>query len=526
MNDPRLHPFLFSNVAPNTHEATYFQLKVDDLTSQISELRSQLTKLEDQLMSYRAVLSPIRRMPAEVLGQIFTLSLPDLLQYGARGRLLDLQLVCKSWRDAARLTHSLWGALSFEDITNISFKRVKRWYERAGGTPKSLTFSAVSGYHKCSDQSSACGSALAALLVELEGNLDRLHLRYKGPKCFQNLLDCLGLAEPGSTAPQRRPWHSLKSFAIEFDLDWNESPDFVRSIFNRLPPNITSLELRLPSIWDAHIPNNMPLALPQSIMERLSSFTVFCDWDGTQWLQTVLSHCDNLETLTINFMAASWAYPPNDPGSGILLPKVRTLRLQHLWMSSTDILRSLKAPKLVELDVEFADDPDLEGKWVNSQFLLSLINRSKCDATLRTLHLRYARIRSEELANALGSVPLLTHLSLEGIIMEPGASFVDAFGTSLSRRRVLPKLETLELLRLPPDPYKHRLLDFLIQCRPYRMQNDQPVFSNPQDSFKRLKVVYKPIKKEKQELDGSKVVEVLRKWGGVSFDIGPILYVD
>jgi hypothetical protein len=58
------------------------------------------------------------------------------------------------------------------------------------------------------------------------------------------------------------------------------------------------------------------------------------------------------------------------------------------------------------------------------------------------------------------------------------------------------------------------------------MENGQPLFSNPQDSFRRLKVAYQSTTKEKQELDGSDVVEVLRKWGGVSFDIGPILYVD
>ncbi|KAJ2914141.1 hypothetical protein MD484_g6261, partial [Candolleomyces efflorescens] len=537
MNDPRLHPFLLSNVAPNTHEATFFQLKVDDLTSQISDLRSQLTKLEDQLMSYRAVLSPIRRMPAEVLGQIFSFFLPDLLQHDARDNLVDLQLVCKSWRDAARLTHSLWGALSFEDITNVSFKRVKRWYERAGGTPKSLTFSATNLYHKCSEQSSACGSALAALLVELEGTFDRLHLRYKGPKCFQNLLDCLGLAEPDSTTPQHRPLQSLKSFAIEFDLDWNDSPDFMRSMFNRFPPNITSLELHLPSKWDAGFilggdPNDVPLPLPQNIMERLSSLTLACDWDGTYWLQAALCHSGNLETLTIDLMGGYWDYESDDPdterilNSGILLPKVRTLLLRNVGMSSIDILCALNAPQLVELDMEFECGPELEPQWLDSQLFLSFVNRSKCDATLRTLRLRYAPIKSEELASALDSLPLLTHLSLEGIIMEPGASFVDAFDIPLSHSRVSPKLEALELLQLPPDFSKHRLFTFLEQRRPYRMHNDQPVFSNPQDSFKRLKVVYEPTTKEKQELDGSEVVEVLRKWGGVSFDIGPILYVD
>jgi intergrase/recombinase len=58
------------------------------------------------------------------------------------------------------------------------------------------------------------------------------------------------------------------------------------------------------------------------------------------------------------------------------------------------------------------------------------------------------------------------------------------------------------------------------------MENGEPVFTKPQDTLKRVKVTYHKVQKEKQQLDTSKIVKILRKWGGVSFDIGPILYVD
>jgi hypothetical protein len=178
------------------------------------------------------------------------------------------------------------------------------------------------------------------------------------------------------------------------------------------------------------------------------------------------------------------------------------------------------------LDIDFhPGDEDDEPDWVDFQPLLSFVDRSECDSTLRVLHLRNARIKSRELAATLGSLSFLIHLSLEGIIMERGATFVDVLENP--QPRLLPNLETLELLQLPPDFSKYRLFTFLMRRRPYRIdENGQPLFLNPQDSFRRLKVVYQPTRKEKQELEGSYTVELLRKRGGVSFNIGPILYVD
>jgi hypothetical protein len=107
IGNPGLHRLLCSNAAPNACEATSFQLQINNITSQISQLHSRLAELEDQLRSYRAVLFPLRKMPAEILGEILLFFLPDVLKLGARNDLINIQLVCKNWRDAARLTHKL-----------------------------------------------------------------------------------------------------------------------------------------------------------------------------------------------------------------------------------------------------------------------------------------------------------------------------------------------------------------------------------------------------------------------------------
>jgi hypothetical protein len=235
-----------------------------------------------------------------------------------------------------------------------------------------------------------------------------------------------------------------------------------------------------------------------------------CDANIDKWL------CDRDQPNTARLLA-----------SGLLLPRVRTLRLQNVYPASIDILDALKAPQLVELDIDFQpDDDDMD--WTFSEVVLSFVKRSECEATLRLLHLRCAWMKAEELAATLSHLPLLMHLTLQDIIGDPRDRYLDTFRLLLEKPPLqkLPNLETLELLELQPDFNLYYLTEFLKSRRPYSMGNGEPVFTKPQDTLKRVKITYHKVQKEKQQLNTSKIVKILRKWGGVCFDIGPILYVD
>ncbi|KAJ2914148.1 hypothetical protein MD484_g6268, partial [Candolleomyces efflorescens] len=541
--NPALQRFLCSNAAPNACEAVCFQLQADNITSQISQLHSRLAELEDQLRPYRSVLSPLRKMPAEILGEIFLFFLPDHLELDARDRLINIQLVCKSWRDAARLTHRLWSALSFQELTDPPAKKVKQWLTRAGSIPKSLVLPGPSytTRHVCTDQA-FCGPnprALKTLLTNLEGTLDHLSLAYNGPRCFQKLLDSFGEAEEGSASFHHRPcqWDSLKVFTLKFRHEWNEPTHRLRSMFLQLPPNITSFELYLPSEWSdvfIHSEDSIGerLPLPRNLFGRLTCFTLGCDWDGTQWLEDALGQCVNLETLTIDFSGMPWSSNYEQPDTerlragALLLSKVQTLRLKNAHPGSTDILNAMKAPRLVELGIEFQTD-DEDTDWSFSDILLSFVERSKCEATLRFFYLRFAwsNVKAQELAATLRQLPFLTHLTLQDVTWDSLDRDEDIFEQLLKQPEGLPNLEVLELLDLQPDFEIFNLLSFLRCRRPFRMNNGEPVFTGP-DTLKRLKMTYKQVDKKYQIFGQSQIVKILRKWGGVSFDIGPIVYVD
>ncbi|KAF6750748.1 hypothetical protein DFP72DRAFT_778175, partial [Ephemerocybe angulata] len=64
--------------------------------------------VEEELKGYRSILSPIRRLPLEILGEIFKYNFPTFLNSFDRKRLRNLGRVCQRWRDALRSVPSLW----------------------------------------------------------------------------------------------------------------------------------------------------------------------------------------------------------------------------------------------------------------------------------------------------------------------------------------------------------------------------------------------------------------------------------
>ncbi|KAJ7260351.1 hypothetical protein B0H12DRAFT_1181996, partial [Mycena haematopus] len=85
------------------------------LEAEISRLRDQLTQLEEEraaLAKYHAqnaiILSPLRRMPSEVLGEIFSWTLPLKRALDIADSPWVLTHVSRRWRAIAVSKSSLW----------------------------------------------------------------------------------------------------------------------------------------------------------------------------------------------------------------------------------------------------------------------------------------------------------------------------------------------------------------------------------------------------------------------------------
>ncbi|KAJ7067244.1 hypothetical protein C8F01DRAFT_1120740 [Mycena amicta] len=132
-----------SNFAPSEPQRQIFRLKLDSLLTQslcieremgrleltilrlkhhLSQLESDLSrwrklhaKLQDAVAGYRCISSPIRRIPTEILGEIFAQCVAaDKKGYDPSFSLLRIIRVCRRWRDAALSYPTLWGHISLD----------------------------------------------------------------------------------------------------------------------------------------------------------------------------------------------------------------------------------------------------------------------------------------------------------------------------------------------------------------------------------------------------------------------------
>jgi hypothetical protein len=82
----------------------------------IHQLRHQREEVDTTLAIRRASISPLRRLPPEILGYIFLLTIPYGIRYlrpDSRTSPLLLRETCKAWKAIAESTSNLWSSISF-----------------------------------------------------------------------------------------------------------------------------------------------------------------------------------------------------------------------------------------------------------------------------------------------------------------------------------------------------------------------------------------------------------------------------
>ncbi|KAJ2922486.1 hypothetical protein H1R20_g14604, partial [Candolleomyces eurysporus] len=263
-----------------------------------------------------------------------------------------------------------------------------------------------------------------------------------------------------------RPWDALLSFKLELTgWRWNEPLvlDPNDTIYHHLPP-VTSLDLTLPDGPEiGTIDGNLiKLYIPSQFLANLQTLNLTCDWDPDSIL-TTLQSCTSLENLTLSFRGNLDLHFEKEtldeqlPEDGVLLPGLRTLRLQYAMTSTiSSFLEVVNTPLLEELDVSFEmiDDGIKSTVTGFDEDILDLIDRSECD--LRRLKIHMAVFSdSEELKTILESLPSLTHLLLNNTIFD-----LEIF-RYLKCNEILPRLEVFEIFDCPT--HNRTKLDIL--CR-------------------------------------------------------------
>lgn len=426
---------LLTNNPPTPLEAASLQHEVDILTSRIARARLELDKMEVDLQKRRAALSPIRQMPAELVSQIIRHVAWGVLHSVGRDALVRMSLVCKSWRDAALLCHSQWAGIHIEKSEvrePVAFDKIVSWYRRAGSLPKTLEFSlgsAGSTSCYCQDQDAMImgeqceflNPTLARLLAE-GPNLNHILLKITQPACVHNLLQAIKAIDPPTG--RARPWDVVRRLELDFsdpdNMLWDDDEDPGHSFFKFLP-QVSSFSLYMPSSFvvfdiESAEARGVPILVPPSLLQNLTSFTVECDWEGSHILD-MLSNCPNVETLEIRLGGNDIFFNDNEvPASRVPLPRLHTLHLRELDNGSVDILNRIRTPILRNLQLGFRSPSPKSRHTADGDFRKTFeqfVKESTGEGTIRSLELKKAFvIPPMELADAIVLLPSLIRLAL------------------------------------------------------------------------------------------------------------------
>jgi len=164
LQDSPFYPFFNTNRATSRTETEqiYELLRLpeqelrntDEEISRLHDLLNELEHRREKALTYihkhRQLLSPIRRLPPEILAETFVRCLPSnhLPTRNLAEAPLLLTLVCKQWREIALSTPRMWCALHiyvpysrFNDVQFIEKRKagIQQWLERSGSLPISLS---------------------------------------------------------------------------------------------------------------------------------------------------------------------------------------------------------------------------------------------------------------------------------------------------------------------------------------------------------------------------------------------------
>ncbi|KAF5334296.1 hypothetical protein D9611_014159 [Ephemerocybe angulata] len=489
--DHGLSRILWSNDVPIPIEATSIRSEVETITSRISVLRAELEGLENRLRQHHAALSPVRRVPPEIIAQIFSILVVGVLDSGGRDGLLDLGLVCKSWRRAALSSHRLWAGVSVDrhQCNETSYGKIVTWLNRSGDLPRTLTFDHIT-FDDCecefedSEREEPCQMSNPALikLLSVGPKLHTLVLQCSSQVCFRTLLESIG-PEPDLMNP--RPWDTLQSLRLELSAagscPWDEPLEASESLFYHLP-QVTSLNLHIPysfTAFEEDLTHSRTVALnvPPRLLQGLKTFDLRCDWQGNHIL-AMLQHCENLETLIVDFRGEALQYDEDDipivhkisTESRLVFPNLRTLHLE----STPDIklLDFLRAPSLRDLRFDMEYDPEDLEEFEFQEPLMRFLKVSNCQEKLQSLHLQNLTISSIKLARIFLDLPSLTTVIIDRARFDANTFWQQMQHFALKRigtsdaPRCLPHLRELQTFYMPVEgPVLRAVAKFLMTNR-------------------------------------------------------------
>ncbi|KAJ7140940.1 hypothetical protein C8R44DRAFT_604248, partial [Mycena epipterygia] len=143
---------LHTNYVPSEQEIEHIQTDLASrsqelvrIDERIRELSAQRDEIQCYIDSHKALISHPRRLPPDIVREIFVACLPTDRNavMSAQEAPLILCRICNAWRDIARSTPKLWATLhvpvDFILAKEPRMPAVAEWLQLSGASPVSLS---------------------------------------------------------------------------------------------------------------------------------------------------------------------------------------------------------------------------------------------------------------------------------------------------------------------------------------------------------------------------------------------------
>ncbi|KAJ3515106.1 hypothetical protein NMY22_g14540 [Coprinellus aureogranulatus] len=436
---------LFStNVAPHPFE-------VSSMKAEVAARRDAIRKLQLEIDCFNGALSPLRRVPVEILGEIFVIVVKAIELSNAMTiplELVRLSLVCKLWREAALVTSRLWTRLGIEftspDYHAVDFKKVARWIARAGKLPLTLAFHThhvpgqdFGGNPHHEGNCPLLNPGIAELLAD-GPDIASLSISCVSVQCLRWISD--RVSSHKGTMP--RTWDAIRTFAFQAlfpGSHLHDLRDLEIRVFALIPTATTSLLVDTPFMGE-HYREGID-ATTRSHLSRLTSLSLTLFFPD-QLAHTFLPLCSNLQSLTLKRDAHDEDVREFDPSSTVTLPRLRSLRIEGI-MGDQFLPVAFRTAQLARLELKLLDSDYVTGAEEHEDIgegIGNFVQLSGCAGTLVHFRLECLETTPTGFEAILKHLPSLTHLSLkEVMVATPFEDITDC-------HELLPRLEVFEWL--------------------------------------------------------------------------------
>ncbi|ESK91836.1 hypothetical protein Moror_10562 [Moniliophthora roreri MCA 2997] len=389
-----------------------YQAEIDRLRVSLAYLEHKRDRLQKQLSQCRSLLSPVHRLPPEILGNIFTMfnDLPEeerWLQSSVTAPALAVSRTCGRWRDIALSIPSVWSSIAIRfvpkwDIELEEYRRLnlitRLFLDRSRTSPLRLNlyFDALPRLEESDEDT------IIPVLKTLVQHSERWHTvelqLITQPVIAHEVFDPIAGHLP------------ILTNLILFSPEGEGSFAFRCNLFRDCPA-LTSISCELAGPLTVHCP------LPWGQIRSLE----IANTDATPTIEFALFF-PNVEQLAIQWCGRGEAYT----GGQLLMLGVTSLSIAAEEEEEAYFaFKHLTLRQLSTLDVS-GTTGDVVGKvddiswrdW-DEQPVVDFFNRSGCIVT--SLSFKSVPISDEQLIQLLRLMPALSYLHLEESSIHPVA---------------------------------------------------------------------------------------------------------